>query len=514
MSKVSKYVLIVFFVFVFAAYFWKAYITLDPDLGWRVAAGYLYISSGIPLTDPFSYTMSSFPWVDHAWFVSLVIGFLHPLVGKTGLSILFSLLATAALLISGSRRDKFVKLNIRFFNKLELPKEIFRWIDIPFILSFVIILPFSGVRAQVSTWLLLSILLKIILTGKNWTKYRLYLPIFFAVWSNIHGGAASGLMVLFLVLSARIIKRKRICVVDFSIFMGSLLATLINPHGVGFWREIYSSISDSSLRWSVAEWMPAVIKMDFAFVFYACLSLIFVTKYRKKFKLEQLFLYYLFFIQAIASLRHISLWIIISAPTTSSAIYYFYSTVKNNKDSLYRFTKIYKGAWLLALIFFIIQVATTLHSSRSLSEEVFYPENAVEYLKVNGPEGEIFSNYGWGGYLIWKYPEKKVFIDGRMPSWRWQANIEGEENAVFDTYQEILSGDIDYKEQFEKYNIDTVLWPKPRSFSVYDKLQGSVENFLVLFGREKQDFDFIESLENDKWIKSYEDNVAVVFRKS
>jgi hypothetical protein len=512
MSGISKNALIIFFLIIFFTFFFKAFITLDPDLGWRIASGQFYLNSGIPATDPFTYTMPSFPWVDHAWFVSFLIGLMYPFVGKIGLSILFSLLVIAALILSGLRRNKLLKLDVRFFNKLVLSKNVLSWVDIPLLLSFVIILPYSGVRAQVFTWILLSALLKTLLTEKYWTKYRFYLPIYFAIWSNIHGGVASGLMVLFVVLVAKTIKRRKVGVVDYSVFFGSFLATLINPYGMGFWREIWSSVSDPSLRWSVAEWMPAVVKMDFAFAYYTCLSLIFVIKYYKMFKLEDLLLYFLFFTQAILSSRHVPLWIIFSMPVTANAIYYFYLTVKENKDSLYRFEKVYRSAWILALVIFIIQIVTTLRVSVSLHEKVFYPGRAIEYLKASEPGGEIFSNYGWGGYLIWKYPEQRVFIDGRMPSWRWQVGIEGEESAAFDTYQGILTGDVDYQDVFKKYNIDTVLWPKNSSPGVYDSFQGKAENFLVFFGREKKEYDFIEELTKDGWKNVYEDSVSQILR--
>src|SRR3989337_506611 len=40
---------------------------LDPDFGWHVTMGRLISENGIPKTDPFSYTMTSFPFVDHEW---------------------------------------------------------------------------------------------------------------------------------------------------------------------------------------------------------------------------------------------------------------------------------------------------------------------------------------------------------------------------------------------------------------------------------------------------------------
>ena len=44
-----------------------------------------------------------------------------------------------------------------------------------------------------------------------------------------------------------------------------------------------------------------------------------------------------------------------------------------------------------------------------------FPVAAVEWLRTNNAmvTGEMFNAYGWGGYLMWGLPERKVFIDGR-----------------------------------------------------------------------------------------------------
>jgi len=44
-----------------------------------------------------------------------------------------------------------------------------------------------------------------------------------------------------------------------------------------------------------------------------------------------------------------------------------------------------------------------------------YPAGAVEHLRTHDLPGNLFASYHWGGYLIYRlYPERPVFIDGRM----------------------------------------------------------------------------------------------------
>ncbi len=46
------------------------------------------------------------------------------------------------------------------------------------------------------------------------------------------------------------------------------------------------------------------------------------------------------------------------------------------------------------------------------------PVKATRFLKANPIAGNVFNSYYWGGYLVWQlYPEKQIFIDGRVPAY-------------------------------------------------------------------------------------------------
>ncbi len=50
------------------------------------------VSSGVPTIDPFSYTMTSYTYVNHEWVHDIGLAYLYPFIGKYG----FSLIYTAA----------------------------------------------------------------------------------------------------------------------------------------------------------------------------------------------------------------------------------------------------------------------------------------------------------------------------------------------------------------------------------------------------------------------------------
>jgi hypothetical protein len=161
-----------------------------------------------------------------------------------------------------------------------------------------------------------------------------------------------------------------------------------------------------------------------------------------------------------------------------------------------------------------IRLLTGYWGSLQVSEERFYPEGGVKYLKENPSDGEVFSYYGWGGYLIWKYPEKKVFIDGRMPSWKGNGDKDNLESS-FETYRKLIKGEEGYAGVFDRFGVDTVLWPVKENKKELDKyLEKQLFRFLKIVGKEpKNNIDFMESLLEGGFEIVYSDDVSVVYRE-
>jgi hypothetical protein len=45
--------------------------------------------------------------------------------------------------------------------------------------------------------------------------------------------------------------------------------------------------------------------------------------------------------------------------------------------------------------------------------ESHFPVRAVEFIKSNRLEGQLYNSLDWGGYLIWSLPDLPVSMDGR-----------------------------------------------------------------------------------------------------
>jgi hypothetical protein len=505
MNQKYKFVYLLFFFFVFVLFAIRGNIILDPDFGWHLRMGELVLKQGIPQTDPFSYTMSSFPFVDHEWLANIGMYGLNIYFGKLGLSIIFSLLVVTFLFFNFRFPEiKNVK-GWEYFGKRYYPLALL-------LLSVGILLPFCGVRPQVISWILLFVLLKIVTSLPKTRKWFFLLPFYFLFWANIHGSFAVGIFTLFMVISVRVLFSKKIIVSECVIAFLCLVITFVNPYGWRLWGEVWMQISDTSLRWWISEWMPAIFFLNYSYLVLIVLSGLVVYGFRKRIKPESMAVYLFFLFQSVLSVRHIPLWLAVSLPMVCSQLEVFIQSLSKIKYGLRRFGQMTAIFLSLSALFLVIQIV--LSNPNIVSEESAYPQKAVNYLKTNLPEKEIFSEYGWGGYLIRHLPEKKVFIDGRMPSWRWEKSIDNESNNAMNEYMNLLSGKISYEEVFQKYGVKTVLWPKPKDVGYVEKVENKINRFfkkLMNKQGEDTDFDLVTSLSKDGWQKIYEDKVAVIY---
>ncbi|MBI4099632.1 hypothetical protein HY440_01350 [Candidatus Microgenomates bacterium] len=427
----------------------KGVVFFDPDFGWHLRTGQLILQSGIPAKDPFSYTMPNFPYVDHAWLTDTAIAVLFPRIGYFGLALIFALLTTCALLISLS----LVKGKNNFWLPLSL-------------LAGTVVISFVSVRPQILTLFFFSAELWILFKNE---RFKWLLPPFFLLWANLHGGFPIGLAALFLTG-------------NWLIGLLSTLATLVNPYGLGLWREILTTVSDRSLFFGVQEWIPPIFRFDPAFAVLLVLSLTSIIKYRSKFAWGKVALYLFLLATVLSASRHLPLWILVALPISISGMNFLYDERQSNKQVMVRFWRATKFFTVGAICLSVLELVLSFRSAADYRETNFYPRGAVVYLRSHPRAGEIFSEYDWGGYLIWKLPQKKVFVDGRMPIWQ-QDNY-----SAFREYQKITSGQGDFQQVFQKYNVQTVLW------SNYDE-------------------SFLTKLKTSGWRETYKDKVAVIYQK-
>lgn len=481
-QNLGNYSIVLIASFIFVLFFINSFIFLDPDFGWHLEMGDYILKSGIPRSDPFSYTMPSFPFVDHEWLTDVGLFYIYENIGILGLSVFSSLIATLAII----------------FPFVFLPKK---YNVLPILLAAGYFLSFVAVRPQLITLFLFSLLTTMLINRSFYVRFKFFLPLVFLIWANLHGGFAIGISVFALFVFVKTINAKKIDLVDLFLITVSVFFTFINPYGLRLWEEIYRSMSDSGLRWTISEWRPAFLTFHPVLIIAVVISSFLLFRYRKKFSMFEKLLFLGLLFAGISSVRHMPFWIIVSSPILLKGILFLEQDVSKIKHGKDRFKKAY--IFLLAMSLVMI-FTTSIFSFKSFfidRESNIYPDKAILYLRNNETNGRIFSLYGWGGYLIWRFPEQKVFIDGRMPSWKQDHVPEGESTNAFQEYIGIFTGEKDISEIIIKYRIDTfLLSPESEKNSL---LKSKNNNKTIYTQLEMNDFNIV-----------YEDESAVIYRKN
>ncbi len=486
---------------VFGLFWFNSSQFIDPDFGIHIRLGEYILDYGVPHHDPFSYTMPSFEYIYHEWIPALLFFKLYPFIGIAGLSILFSAMAAAAIAIS-------------------IPSQYRKGGSALILLGAAVIFDFLGVRVQVFSWLLYAILIQILFDGDRWKINRWLIPLIILIWVNIHGGFSLGIASLILFIAVKFFRTKLIDKLDLIVIGASLVATFINPYYQKIWLEVWRTGADSSLRWSIQEWLPIFLNYNLPFYTLLVITTCFLIRYRRSFLPEQLVLFGFLTLLTFSSQRIAPFLVILSLPLLSKAIWLFYKQITSDHFGLPRFKIAYKGLLILATGLFILNFIFDSPLLGTLNETTFYPSQAIKYLKDHPSQSQMFSPYDWGGYLLWKYPEKKVFVDGRMPSWKRESAPDQESLSAFNDYNEVILFGKDFNQLAKKYDIEYVLWPNQtnqvRKVLITQLLPLQYHwliKYLVFTRGDPNIKSFPAKLIENGWVVVYEDPLSVIYQK-
>ena len=455
----------------------------DPDLGWHLRNGQDILKYGVPGGDYYSYTMSGYPWISHEWLTDVGLYLGSHYLGFVWLSVIFAVLVFGAYLIAA--RISLVPWTTSSLTTL---------------IAALVAMPVFGIRPQMLTLMGMAITLWLLFCWRDKPKSNLifWLVPLFLIWANLHGGFAAGLFLIalfWLVELCKLFWRQR-----FS--MGQILSkkylsklalvgclaggiTLINPYTWRVYEELFRTLSNDLVKQGIAEWMQVDLMHTSGYnllVFAILIALLLIFSWRQVDKTKVVIAIVFFFI-SLSSWRHLPLFSLMTLPLLAEMM-----NLLMPKGIVSYLNS--KGV-LIGLG--VITIFTTFSGYRSIirlasDDKLFaqtgkYPYGAVEYLKQHPLQGNMFNEYNWGGYLIWKLPSQRVFIDGRMAIWAT------DQQNIFQDYLQLGKSDSQITAILEKYDIDFALVYKNRMFRDY----------------------YIRS--SSQWELIYSDNLAVIFVK-
>jgi hypothetical protein len=426
----------------------------DPDVWWHLRTGQLIVQThAVFRTDPYSFTRFGQPWIDHEWLSQILIFGLYRLASWGGLIAGFGAVTAAAFLVV------FLRCPGR-----------------PYIAGLITLLgafasaPSWGVRPQMLTLLLASVLLLILERSYQHPKLLWWTPALVLLWVNLHAGYALGigLMALFLVGDALdaafgfkdeapLAARFRVLALAIVVCMA---AVLLNPYGLAMYAYPLETLRSRAMQSYIGEWFSP----DFhRYAYLPTLVMILATVALpmlspRRLRPRELLLLSVTTYAALRSVRHIAIYALVAIPILSGQVQAWLqasglATWTESKHTLMTPFKTFANAILLGgfLVFMVARVRYVADRQAAMEAQEL-PAAAVSFIATHRPPAPILNHYNWGGYFIWRlYPQYRVYIDGR-------ADLYGDAflDDLATTYY--LRGD-SWQSLFEKWRIRTVVLP-------------------------------------------------------
>ncbi|HEY2962459.1 MAG TPA: hypothetical protein VGJ37_08605 [Pyrinomonadaceae bacterium] len=479
----SLYKVFQIYVFVYAFLFASRPMG-DADFWFHLKTGqYVFNMGGVPRTEPYSFTYHGIPYIAHGWLSGVIFYAIWSVAGPKLLIFIFAVLTALAFWIAFKRANSHPFIA-----------------GVAALVAVWTVLPNIGVRPRVFTILLASIFLALLDRFQRGVKERwiwLLVPLM-ALWANVHGGFFIGLALIGLTAVGMLFDywagvleepeklRSRLRVLAL-VFVGCVLAVLVNPYGIKLYTAPIAVLRSSIFQDLVVDWLSPDFHLPTArpllLLLLATTAVLALSPKRPKPSEVLLFLATLY--ATLKTQRNSVIFALVSAPLFANYFQIWIDSTRFGKafgsgraDSNRRLAILFSVALLLPLVAFAIKLKSAVYSTPT-QQSLRVPVQAVEYLKQNGITGNTFTAPNvWGAYVLWSAPNNPVYIDGR----------DVYPDTFVKEFVDITFGRIDWRGPFDQRGVKIVL----------------IEPGTVLAR---------ELAEAPAWEKIYEDDMSVMFRR-
>lgn len=432
----------------------------DPDFGSHLRYGeYILKEKMIPKVDFLTHTYYGKAYGAFEWLSEVLIFSIFQKFSFWGLVILSTSITSVSFyfLIKHFSNPLYKILSIVFAGLISNPILI------------------GGSRPQLMTVLGTSFLIfSLVKLDKGIKKYALFLPLIFLLWGNTHGSFIVGLAIVGFYWFDKLvgIMLKREVEVEFSfitlISLSSGVASALNfslfPLLRGFLNlSSYVFLPASSLgqqtgaslaKTTILEWLPPffLAPPGFTYIIFVLITAVVFIFCLNKFSPWEVITIVLFSYMAGVSRRHMAFFAFSVCPLVLLKIEKELDLEKlthliSSRTSIVILLigSLFLGAGIYQKSFWVLHLIKSDIDYFRLNS---YPYQAADYLHTHPQKGNMFNYYNWGGFLNWRLPESKVFIDGRIPG-----------SQPFLDYLKIWTMEEGWYEILEKYNVSWVIMP-------------------------------------------------------
>jgi len=503
--------LIILFLSVF--YSFASFSLFDSDFWWHVSTGrYIVTNRSLPDSDPFSFTSAldenknlhpqreNFILKQY-WLSQIIFYLLYKNAGAAGIILLRALLLTVTLIFVLWRLKRWsVSLPISF---------IFTFI------LFTIMIRSIGERPVLFTILFTAVTFFILEDFKEKKDRRIFLlsPLML-LWSNLHGGFILGavvIMVFMLGEGIKIIFKKTVytrheIILFYTATIAALGFSFLNPTG---WDAFIISFSSKYQPFTegIQEYQSPIFYFRYKvyplLYGYMILALIFpliLILRNKRVDLTHIVLLSGLLFMSLSASRFIIYYSTIAVMVLGREVDTVLNGLLSGRISEKINSKLSSAlivACLVSSIFFAVGIFKLEYFRFGIASGYSVPEKAADFMASNSLQGNIFNDYGYGGYITWRLYPEKTFIDSRalnltvMAEYGWIINAV---NSI--TGKKLAPGRMPLWERLlEHYDVNLIL------LGPFD-VQGIIPRIIF------------ELTESNKWVPVYCNPISFIFIKN
>jgi len=451
---------LLFIVFLGVVFVGLARPLIDTDLWWHLANGRYILGHGVPSRDVYSHTALGHVWVVHEWLSD--VGF-YLLYQVGGLRIV--LLLAAATVAAG------MYMVYRLLRSGGLGN------NSAVLIAMVLLVaasPSFGPRPQVLNFVLTGgLLVYLVALRRHPTHSPWRLLLLFVLWANLHSGYVVGVGLLgvfvfgeYLQTSSRRfaglrqegvpplprpVLRRLAMVVPLGFLCG-----LLTP---ATWRTLVfalGTLSSSSIQSFITEWSSPDFHQPWGMALMVILLITVGGLVAARPGADPTFLLWGLsgIALALTSQRHVPIFAVAAAPLVGQSASGLLAAVGLRPRVAHSPSA--AAARLNMIILVVLAVLGAVFLSLNLSTKSIdgavaaaEPVAATDWILSHRPQRELFNEYKYGGWLVWKAgPAYPVFIDGRV-------EVYGE--AVFNEYLRTEYLTNDWQEPLKRFGINTIL---------------------------------------------------------
>jgi len=424
--------------------FWSFGFTImrGSDLWWHIASGRWIVEHGaVRAPDPFSYTTAGRYWLNDSWLSDVLLYLWASAFGLESLAYWKWLVIVATWLI-------LFRLLVRLAGD-----RLASWIAATFGLA--VAAPFLDVRPQLYALLGWALVLDATL-GRP--QPRPWLPIVFLFWANLHASFVLGLLTLPVVLlpSVRRREHRRRTQILAAVCLG---ATLINPHGgAAVLRPFEHAFDPTSPIHLQGEWLPPFEPgglrswlYPYGIGAFVAATLVVMTDAglrRSPDSRVATVIGAMVLVMSLRSRRFVPLFGMGLTLVLALALSRLGVVLRRRIPPMVSAL----GALALAGVW-LAPYPKTSSAFHYLTADYEFPVETLNFANANGLSGNVFTYYGWGGYLQLRTQGRlKVFIDGRAET--------AYDNDTYVDYLSVLDRKPGWIDVIERSGADFVLWPR------------------------------------------------------